>query len=114
MDRYVIASITEMPNASCQWELVTQDGTILLLTYATGELTLCRWVPMRDSPGRDGAWEEVAKRRHDDLPILARMRDCHISLDEAIGLLGDMVAVTSYVASYELPAAAGYELISSG
>lgn len=112
MDRYVISSITKMPGASCQWELVTQDREILLLSYAAGELLLCEWVSTPDSPGRDGAWHEVAKRRRDDLPVLERMRDCHITLDEALAMLGEMVSVTSYVASYELESPAAYELIN--
>lgn len=114
MDRYVISSITEMPGAPCQWELVAQDGTILLLTYATGELTLSRWVSAPDSPGRDGSWEQVANRRHDELSILERMRDCQISLDDAIAMMRELVAVTPYVASYELPTARAYDLMRSG
>jgi hypothetical protein len=113
MDRYVISSITEVPGTPCQWELVTPEGEILLLTYSTGELMLCKWVSTPDSPGRDGIWQEVAKHRRDDLPILERMRDCHITLDEAIAMLGPVLSVTSYVASYEMESPAAYDFVNT-
>jgi hypothetical protein len=114
MGRYVISSITEMPGTACQWELVARDGTILRLSYAVGDLTLCEWVSETEAPDRDGLWREVARRARDDLPVFERLRDCTIALDEAISMLGDMLSVTSYVASYELTSAAGYNLRGGG
>lgn len=112
-DRYLISSITEIPNTSSQWELVARDGTILHLSYAAGELLLCEWVSAPESGGGDGVWHEVERRARDDLPVLQRLRDCHIDLREAIAMMGHRLAVTTYVASHELNDVGNADVASS-
>jgi hypothetical protein len=106
MPRYVISSIVERPHESSQWELVTQDGRTLLLTYDMGELTLCEWEPSVDSARPNDHWREVARRQREGQTVLERMRCRQISLEDAVKLMGDMVKVNSYVASYELAGSA--------
>lgn len=113
MERYAISSIARVPDSPCQWELVTQDGKVLRLRYCTGELKLCEWVPNEKGSRSDGRWVEVVSRHREGLTVLERMRDSYMALDDAIRILGDVVTVTSYVASYELTDPVSYELVAT-
>jgi hypothetical protein len=48
----------------------------------------------------------VARRQREGQTVLERMRCRQISLEDAVKLMGDMVKVNSYVASYELAGSA--------
>jgi hypothetical protein len=102
MTRYLVSSITEIPRASSQWELVTQDGETLLLTYEVGELTLCAWDASVESIRPGDQWSLICTRQREGLSILERVRENRIPLEDALAMLGDVISVSGYVASYEV------------